>query len=1552
MLALEEKARTVALLAPSVLMMDGKVPEIVTKLDAAYLEIKMRKQQYMTEADAEAFFNYLPPAEMAASVSIMTQGLSEVLVLEHIDGNVVDRALELRLQLEAELGPGLVYTSACEWSAARDLEYLFPHLDQMPVERTLAVVKADGIARGSIGGETLEEVVEREAGTMGLVVVGKRKLLPPHHPLKPVEIELLCAHLKDPNQEGTTADYKNAMGVVNGPEGAVVMCLEGRGAIGKWSLRCGPQNSGVARERAPKSLRARWGTDGTSNAIHNSATFEDADTEIITFFPDGTRSLQRTLCIVKPDAMPNLLHIRAELEAAGFTILKEKECVLTQARAEEFYRDHKGKPHFAALVEEATSGPCAIMALCRLEAVSVLKQVMGPEVVRDAKRLRPKSLRAKFGRDGQRNAVHGSDSLKSAGREVRFFFPELGADPIPGDDEVRDFLFRKSAGASMDLKTLSEADAASFNVDPTLQQLLSKGLMALCQVQPQGLAAVKWLSRWLDENNPNKKTDDAAVVKRADSGFEPPERIKRFIEYGVNPEGMPFAVEPPVAGSKKQIVDMDVEAGGEGAAPIADIDAPPFVIFLLGGPGSGKDALCARLCKDFNFVQLSIDFLMQEEKNAGTYLGTSIDKALRSGQPVPDDQQIKLLKAAIAKHKDTNRFLLDGFPTSAQQAILFEQQVSSCSFILYLQCSDETMKARVQKDDETRVPAGIDKDIKDFNQHASTMLEFYGPIGKVRKVDANQEMEEVYGEAKRYFGCRFVYLLAPPGSPTVPVASKICEKYGYACINMTSLLEGYANSKERDAAKVQETLAKGRPVDASIACPLVLAEVYRELALGVQNFVMVDFPQSLKQVQFLEHRIHTIDSRPLLVDFSRPDAEDLAAMSGAASGDSDSRMAYFFGGEMQAMFQEFPNLVRIPCSLSEVSQGGEAAVVQQVLPKVLERVMPSLTLVLGLPCSGTTELAERLAALTPNTQAVDCSKLIDSELERQTEVGVAMSAMLAKGQVVPLSMTLELLKDIVNTTCSNSLVIENCPLYIDQVEYLEKEFRIDRVFYIKGTDKAVHEWREAYINRPGTEDATSAARAFVEREERLEPIVSYFSRLGKLDRIDVNDKPKPSKLESEIRAATTPQFALITGLSSEETPKQAKMLADYFGAGPPVTPEMITEFAKTKLQRSLEPDDMTFYFSALKKYADSMGLSVLVLDRFPKVADRSPKAPPPETQAEQFVKHFGVKVVLNMEFEAATLTEEINALATANEEDPPDAEALEEKVAADMKAYGELLACFNKACPSACITVDWAKVSVAAVPDGDDPLPEKTHEEIFKKVKERLRPQIYNIVAPAGAADIAGKVANGISTMRQEGKSAASQKVITLDARHLMAMGPHHSRAISDRLHKATFTGDCPEAMPLPLMKDLFAEAFAKSASPMGTFLVTDYITPTSVGQGHPIRDQFCLLEDVAMFKGIVNVKLGEKAFHTLVSGDQNEWLKYQAFKEHVDSTMQDQFFAQQICECFIDEADDMGAVVKKVADSFATFRERVESLPTPAEEAAERMAKIREVKVEEDDAE
>lgn len=901
MLALEEKVRTVVLLRPELCSSsDEKGPdaEIIARFEESYLEVKARKQIYLTQVDAERFFHYLPPAERKGQVDAVTRGLSTVVVLQHLDGDAIEKTIALVEELSEAHGVGSIYCSQSRWETMRDLEFFFPSLDSLPPERTLALIKADGISRGKVDGRTLEEVVESEAAAAGLFVVARRKMA-----LRDAEAEVVCEDLRG------SPEHHGAMAVLMAEPGVVAMCLEGRGAIGKWLLLSGPTNAGTARDRAPTTLRAAWGTDGTSNALHASASAAAAERELRAFFPEGTLQVQRTLCIVKPEALHVLLQIRMDVEAAGFTVLKAKQLVLTEERAREFYRDSAERPHFAALVEAACAGPSCVMVLCRLEAVAVWQQLMGPEAVKDARQQRPGSLRARWGCEGQRNGLHGSASARSAAREVRFFFPELGADPVPEDDEVRDFLFRKSAGASMDLKSF-DADSAEAAVDPTLQQLLSRGLLALCQVQPKGLAAVKWLSRWLLENSPN------AAPAAGASPFAPPERTRRFVEYGVNEDGMAFAVEEPPPARRKQVIEVDVSDETE-ALRGADFSTPPHVVFVVGGPGSGKGTQCSRLKEDFNFVHLSTGDLMRDEIAAETYLGTEIYKHMQNGTLVPDTITLRLLKKTMLKHQDTNRFLIDGFPRTLEQAKRFEQEIAEVSFVLYFEASFETMRARIA-DRAVRAPGRMDDNpktverrLKLYEEQTLPVVRYYGPIGRLRQVSAEQGVEEVYAEAKGFFGCRFVYLLGPPGAPMSSIAERLERQYSYASIDFEALLRTYAASEEKDAAKVRQALARGRPVEASIACPLVLAEVYRDMALGVQSFVVSGFPQSLKQLEFLEYRV-PCRSRPLLLELSRPDAEDLAASApGGGAPELALRTAAFFAEEQQRLLAALPGLLRV-----------------------------------------------------------------------------------------------------------------------------------------------------------------------------------------------------------------------------------------------------------------------------------------------------------------------------------------------------------------------------------------------------------------------------------------------------------------------------------------------------------------------------------------------------------------------------------------------------------------------------------------------------------------
>jgi nucleoside-diphosphate kinase len=107
-----------------------------------------------------------------------------------------------------------------------------------------------------------------------------------------------------------------------------------------------------------------------------------------------------------------------------FKISKLKMSRFSAATASIFYGEHKSKPFFPNLQQFITSDVVVGMELVAENAVDKWRGFIGPTNTLIAKKDAPDSLRAYFGTDGTKNAVHGSDSSASYKKEAGFFFPE------------------------------------------------------------------------------------------------------------------------------------------------------------------------------------------------------------------------------------------------------------------------------------------------------------------------------------------------------------------------------------------------------------------------------------------------------------------------------------------------------------------------------------------------------------------------------------------------------------------------------------------------------------------------------------------------------------------------------------------------------------------------------------------------------------------------------------------------------------------------------------------------------------------------------------------------------------------------------------------------------------------------------------------------------------------------------------------------------------------------------------------------------------------------
>jgi nucleoside-diphosphate kinase len=130
-----------------------------------------------------------------------------------------------------------------------------------------------------------------------------------------------------------------------------------------------------------------------------------------------------TLGILKPDAIESGKAglIIALLQQEGFMLRAGRLTRLTMTQAAAFYEVHRGRPFYDDLVAFMTSGPCFPMALEREDAVVHLRTTIGAT---DPAEAAVGTVRKLYAESKGKNAIHASDSLENARREVAFFFTE------------------------------------------------------------------------------------------------------------------------------------------------------------------------------------------------------------------------------------------------------------------------------------------------------------------------------------------------------------------------------------------------------------------------------------------------------------------------------------------------------------------------------------------------------------------------------------------------------------------------------------------------------------------------------------------------------------------------------------------------------------------------------------------------------------------------------------------------------------------------------------------------------------------------------------------------------------------------------------------------------------------------------------------------------------------------------------------------------------------------------------------------------------------------
>jgi len=172
------------------------------------------------------------------------------------------------------------------------------------------------------------------------------------------------------------------------------------------------------------------------------------------------------------------------------------------------------------------------------------------------------------------------------------------------------------------------------------------------------------------------------------------------------------------------------------------------IVWVMGGPGSGRGTQCEKVClKHGDFVHISSGDLMKAEVMSGSARGAKLYQLMSSGEAVPNEIVTDILaEAMIRKAGGSKGFLIDGYPGDEAQATVFAEFIAKPSIVICLEVSDQVMlqrlKSRGNFDDQ---PDAIAKRVSKWNDKTKPIAAAYNAF----VINAERTANEIFADIEK-----------------------------------------------------------------------------------------------------------------------------------------------------------------------------------------------------------------------------------------------------------------------------------------------------------------------------------------------------------------------------------------------------------------------------------------------------------------------------------------------------------------------------------------------------------------------------------------------------------------------------------------------------------------------------------------------------------------------------------------------------------------------------------------------------------------------------------
>jgi len=178
-------------------------------------------------------------------------------------------------------------------------------------------------------------------------------------------------------------------------------------------------------------------------------------------------------------------------------------------------------------------------------------------------------------------------------------------------------------------------------------------------------------------------------------------------------------------------------------------------LLVLGPQGSGKGTQAKRISAAHGIPHVSTGDMFREAVTAGTELGRQVEPILASGDLVPDDLTVALIRERLSERDARDGFVLDGFPRNLAQAEALDGMLAEIGrrldAVLFFDLSDELAVERIRgraldegRDDDS--PDAIARRLAIYHEQTEPVVERYRATGKLVPLHAARSIEEVSTE--------------------------------------------------------------------------------------------------------------------------------------------------------------------------------------------------------------------------------------------------------------------------------------------------------------------------------------------------------------------------------------------------------------------------------------------------------------------------------------------------------------------------------------------------------------------------------------------------------------------------------------------------------------------------------------------------------------------------------------------------------------------------------------------------------------------------------------